>query len=120
MTRNVLRSRFLKMGWQVDAAATVGEALALLDSEPAPCCLILDVELPDGTGDEVLDKIRNLNLKTKVLVSTGTTDLDKLEAMIRLKPDGFLPKPMTPQFALEDVGRDCPYESLGMVHPSAH
>jgi len=118
MTRNLLRSRFIRMGWQVFVAATVAEAIALLDSEPPPCCLILDIELPDGTGDQVLRKLRLLGLKTRVIVSSGTSDPAKLEAMAKLKPDEFLPKPMTSVTGWVGFEHTCPCTAQESSHLS--
>src|SRR5437764_13453537 len=66
-TRNVLRKNYTRMGWQVSMAGTGAEAMALLDSEPEPCCMILDVMLPDGDGFEVLKKVRAKALRTRVV-----------------------------------------------------
>src|SRR4051812_17198958 len=45
-TRSALHALFTRQGWHVLLAATVAEGLALLD--PAPCCVVLDLNLPDG------------------------------------------------------------------------
>src|SRR5947209_6066016 len=47
-TRDALRAHYERLGWHVDVAGTVAEGLALLDAGPEPCCLILDLVLPDG------------------------------------------------------------------------
>jgi two-component system OmpR family response regulator len=93
-TRDVLRGYYSRMGWQVSEAGTVAEALALLNSEPEPCCLILDLMLPDGDGTAVLKEVRAKGLKTRVAVCTGTVDLARLKAVAELRPDAMLPKPI--------------------------
>jgi DNA-binding response OmpR family regulator len=55
----------------VATAATVAEALDLLD--PAPACAMLDLRLPDGGGETVLREIRARALRTRVAVFSGST-----------------------------------------------
>src|SRR4051794_23230779 len=93
-TRKALRGHYLRLGWQVSEAGTVAEALASLDSEPEPCCLILDLTLPDGDGTAVLERVRAKGHKTRVAVCTGSIDLAQLRAVALLRPDAMLPKPI--------------------------
>src|SRR4051812_40762063 len=93
-TRVAIRGYHSRMGWQVSEAGTVSEALALLDSEPEPCCLILDLMLPDGDGTSVLKAVRAKGLKTRVAICTGAVNLARLKAAAELRPDAMLPKPI--------------------------
>ena len=93
-TREALRGHYRRLGWQVSEVGTVGEALALLDAEPEPCCLILDLMLPDGHGSAVLERVREKGLKTRVAVCTGSVDLAQLRTIAMLSPDAMLPKPI--------------------------
>ena len=93
-TREALRGHYLRLGWQVSEAGTIAEALASLDSNPQPCCLILDLMLSDGDGVAVLEKVRAKGFKTRVAICTGTIDLARLKATSGLKPDAMLPKPI--------------------------
>jgi len=86
---------YSRLGWDVNAAGTVAEALAALDSVPEPCCLILDLMLPDGDGVTVLKKVRDRGLRTRVAVCTGSVDLGSLKAAAELRPDDMLPKPVS-------------------------
>lgn len=93
-TREALRGIYTRRGWQVSEAGTVDEALSLLDSAPEPCCMILDLHLPDGDGVDVLRKVREKGLKTRIAVCTGSVELSRLKAAAELKPDAMLPKPI--------------------------
>jgi len=93
-TRDTLRDYYSRTGWQVNMAGTVAEALKSLDSEPEPCCMILDLMLPDGDGSAVLERVREKGLKTRVAVCTGSVDLAQLRAIAVLSPDAMLPKPI--------------------------
>ncbi len=97
--RHPLRGIFLRMGWDVFVAGTVAEGLRLLDAGPEPCCLVLDLGLPDGDGEVVLKRVRDKGYSTRVVVATGVVDGDRLRAVAGLKPDALLIKPI----ALTDV-----------------
>jgi CheY-like chemotaxis protein len=56
-------------GHTVECAATVAEALALLDNEPTH--VILDMMLPDGTGLVILQYIRATAPWTQVAILSG-------------------------------------------------
>ena len=78
-------------------AYTVKDGLEGL--KQAPDLVILDIMLPDGEGTQVLEKIRRDNLPTKVIVTSGTSDEDKLNRIHAMNPDFYLPKPVnTDQF----------------------
>lgn len=98
-TRYVLGRIMGQHGWRVSTAATVAEALELLGS--APACIILDLNLPDGSGAQVLQEIRKAGLTVRVVVSTAMTDESTLEAVRRLNPDAIVQKPVRMQQLLE-------------------
>src|SRR5262245_30391852 len=91
MTRDLLRSIFGRMGWEVAVASTLADGLARLD--PPPDLLILDLSLPDGEGTELLRRVREARLPIRVAVTTGH-DPSGLEAVAELKPDAILQKPI--------------------------
>ena len=95
--RTVWQVVFAGRGWRVVSAATVAEGLAGLD--PAPDCLILDLDLPDGDGEAILRRVRDAGLKTRVVVTTGSATSGTLEA---LRPEALLTKP----FNVADVWRE--------------
>jgi two-component system response regulator RegA len=49
-TRSALRTLFALKGWDVRVAGTLADGLGLLS--PPPDCVLLDLMLPDGNGDE--------------------------------------------------------------------
>jgi two-component system OmpR family response regulator len=93
-TRNLLRALFRRVGWEVSAAATVADALALLAQPPPPDGLVLDLMLPDGDGVVVLRKVRTDGLPTRVAVCTGTHDPARIAALRALAAAAFFPKPI--------------------------
>jgi DNA-binding response OmpR family regulator len=85
----VWKTIFSTRGWVVSTATTLAEGLAQL--QPTPDYLILDLELPDGRGEAILRQIRELGLKTRVAVTTGSDDLARL---IDLHPEALFQKPV--------------------------
>jgi DNA-binding response OmpR family regulator len=79
-------------GCAVKHAKTLLEAMPVLPLGPK--FAILDLMLPDGGGERVLDLIRRRKLATKVIILTGCRDRDRLKEVARLKPDLILTKPL--------------------------
>lgn len=77
---------------EVKVARTLLEAMPLLPL--APNFAILDLMLPDGGGERVLELIRRRKLATKVIVVTACRERDRLREVARLKPDLILTKPV--------------------------
>jgi DNA-binding response OmpR family regulator len=76
----------------VKVARTLLEAMPLLPMVPK--FAVLDLMLPDGGGERVLDLIRRRKMPTKVAVVTGCRERLRLTDVARLKPDLILTKPM--------------------------
>jgi two-component system response regulator RegA len=93
MTYEALRTIFQARGWAVSIATTVAEALAELDLG-APEAIVLDLMLPDGEGVMILQQVRQRGLDCRVVVTTGTSDPERLEAARQFKPLAVLHKPV--------------------------
>lgn len=94
--RRALREIAARKGFEVTLAATLAEASAALD--PPPDGIILDLVLPDGRGEAVLQKVREERLPVRfVAVVTGVTDSHRLREVLRLGPDLLLIKPFDPE-----------------------
>lgn len=85
-------------------AATLEETWPILDAEPD--VVVLDLMLPDGDGIDILSRVRAENMATRVVVTTGSSDPDRLEAILALEPDLFLTKPINLQELLDGVGSE--------------
>jgi CheY-like chemotaxis protein len=78
-------------GHRVLEAATVGEASAVLASE-AVDVVLLDVHVGVGSGLDVLDEIEALELPVRVVLLSGTADIQQ---PLRARVDDVLGKPFS-------------------------
>jgi two-component system, NtrC family, response regulator AtoC len=92
VSANVLRKILTRLGWQVAIAGTMSEGLAGLDDNPD--AIILDLMLPDGDGEVILEKVRQMGLHTPVAVTTGVNDPARLRRIAALSPNIVLQKPI--------------------------
>lgn len=79
-------------GFQTVTAATVHEAIDRLATNP--CCMVLDLMLPDGSGIDVMRAIAQRNLPVRVAVLTGANDPDLLRDAQQFHPNLLLRKPV--------------------------
>jgi DNA-binding response OmpR family regulator len=101
-TARALRSILARRGWSVQVASTVAEASPLLD--PAPAWLLLDLMLPDGDGTVILRRVREERLCTRVIITTGSSDRERLREVRALLPDLLLSKPIKLDQLFETLG----------------
>jgi DNA-binding response OmpR family regulator len=84
-------ARILRLeGFAVLSAASLAEAYALLDGQDA---VLLDLNLPDGLGTEVLARIKAHHPRTRVAVLTGA-EFDVLDQAIQMGADQVMRKPI--------------------------
>jgi CheY-like chemotaxis protein len=77
---------------RVTAVATLMEGFEKLESDP-PEVLILDLMLPGGDGIELLRRVRDRRLDTRVIVTTGK-DRGQLAEVRAMKPFAIIRKPI--------------------------
>lgn len=101
-TRSALQRIFARRGWQVREASTLGEGFASLSH--APDWMILDVELSDGNGQALLQRIRAEKLPTRVVICTEKKDSSCMAEIVALGPDLVLHKPIDLFALLSGIG----------------
>lgn len=82
----------LRLGFETASAATLAEAVPLLAWPPD--VMLLDLMLPDGNGLELLRRVREWGMNTRVVVATGAYDWQLLEQVKALRPHFVLLKPL--------------------------
>jgi DNA-binding response OmpR family regulator len=97
--------RFLTLrGFQVRLAHTEATALELLEEGP-PDAAILDVHLPDGSGLDVLERMRDEGAAIPVVVVTADDSQPVRLRAERLGVTAFLTKPVQPLELLRILGQ---------------
>jgi CheY-like chemotaxis protein len=93
-TRYAVTAALRREGYQVQQAATVGEALVQIERGVLPQVVVLDLKLPDANGALLLRRIRRENLPVKVAVVTAYADAAAHPALERFPPDRVFTKPL--------------------------
>jgi DNA-binding response OmpR family regulator len=83
--------------YQVDSVYSVNEAIRYLEDGNVPMLVILDMNLPDGSGSFVMDHLnRDIFRKTRVIVVSGEA-YSRHHVMDSRQPDYELLKPISPR-----------------------
>jgi len=85
VTRAFLHAATQSLDVEIDLAASMREALALADAA-VYSAFLLDARLPDGSGSELLEKLRPSHSDVPALAHTAVTDEAELQ---RLRGAGF-------------------------------
>jgi DNA-binding response OmpR family regulator len=96
-----LKNYFGSRGHQVFTANNAKDALALVTKE-SPELVLLDVNMPDMNGLEVLRLVKRDSPKTRVIMITVNDDDDTREKARLFGADEFIRKPFTTDY-LQDV-----------------
>jgi DNA-binding NarL/FixJ family response regulator len=91
-TLSALRVLFQARGWEVSDSRTAAGAVGLL--EPPPAWIVLDLGLSDGDGEEFLRLVRERRIPSRVIVVSGLLDPERVERLVRLKPEAIRAKPI--------------------------
>ena len=75
-------------------ASSIKEALKIY-KEKKPSILIIDINLPDGSGVELLKRIRESDHTTKAIMLTANSDVETLLSATELKLTKYLIKPVS-------------------------
>lgn len=80
-------------GYEVSEAGTVAEAISVYDSDP-PAAVLLDINLPDGSGLDILTEIKRKTPNAVVIMVTGRVLADEAIAALRGGAYDFIGKPV--------------------------
>jgi DNA-binding response OmpR family regulator len=93
-TREIMARLMRRAGCAVVAVASVAEAVGRLAHEPLPTHVLLDLMLPDESGDALL-MIRREGLPVRVaLLTAAGPDSNAFTKAMRLRPDAVFHKPV--------------------------
>lgn len=93
--RNMLGSILTRKGAKVFTAKN-GEETLRLYKKNKPCCVFLDIKLPDINGIEVMQKLKEIDPRAKVYFLSGATDCNSQiqKQVLELGALGFISKPV--------------------------
>jgi two-component system response regulator AtoC len=94
-TRQGLEEAIESLGGDSRSAGTVAEATKVLE-DFAPHVLLVDINLPDGDGLEVLRRAREEHPDLDAIVITGSASLDNAIEALRAGATDYLLKPIRP------------------------
>lgn len=90
-----LQDTLVKAGFDVAAAATLGEARASLTSR-VPRVLLADLQLPDGHGVDLIREVRQRHPDTEIMVISSLGDEETVISAITAGATGYILKDAFP------------------------
>lgn len=95
----------MQAGFEVRGAATKAEIVQALGQPPMPDLIVMDVELPDAVGLDLLGKLHeHPELKTTpILVVTARAERDDVVAALAYGASGYLNKPVKTEILLRHI-----------------
>jgi DNA-binding NtrC family response regulator len=91
--RHVLHTTLIADGYEVVTATSAAECVTKIH-QLSPALVLLDLNLPDGNGIEVLKKIRAADLKQHIILMTAGGDSDSAILAARFGARDYLTKPL--------------------------
>lgn len=91
--RDAVRIAVEEMGYEVVAAATAAGGLAALQNR-LPDLILLDLQLPEGSGVDVIREVRSRDPDLPVIIITGYPDSDLMHRALKYSPLLVMEKPV--------------------------
>lgn len=93
-------------GFEVAQAANGAEALDHYRARAGDlAAVIIDLGLPDRSGDEVAAELRGLNLTLPIVIASGRSERELRDRFAADRAVAILPKPYTEPLLLEALGK---------------
>jgi FixJ family two-component response regulator len=100
--REGLESLIRSAGWRVETFASAQEFLARPGAE-APCCLILDLQLPGLSGLDLQKRMAEVELEIPIVFLTGYGDIPASVQAMKAGAVEFLTKPFDEEELLQAI-----------------
>jgi len=95
---------FSDRGLQIDTSTSSEEGLQMASDHPYNA-ILLDIQMPHIDGIEFLEKLREDNPATPVVIITGYSSIPSAAAAMRLGANDYISKPFTPDEIIKAVER---------------
>ncbi|MGZ5005205.1 MAG: sigma-54-dependent transcriptional regulator, partial [Chthoniobacterales bacterium] len=106
-----LEALLTRHGYQVEAAGTATQGLKLMKNQ-SPAVLLLDLQLPDAEGLEMLEQIKRDHPGTQVIILTAHDSLNNAIESIKRGAYHFISKPYAPEELLSLIEKAIEKQSL--------
>ncbi|HYY13890.1 MAG TPA: sigma-54 dependent transcriptional regulator [Chthoniobacterales bacterium] len=106
-----LEALLQRHGYQVDTAATASQGFKWMKAT-TPNVVLLDLQLPDGNGLQVLDQIKAAFPAIEVIILTAHDSLNNAIESIKRGAFHFISKPYAPEELLSLIDKALEKESL--------
>lgn len=101
-TRSLMRLLLAETEFRVvGEAGTLMSAQQKLSSTPADI-VILDLEMPDGNGINLVPRLKEINPDMVIVVASAHNDASSVQTALQMGAHGYMIKPFTPN-ALEST-----------------
>lgn len=101
------------------AAGTLAEALTALEAAPPDLCLV-DIDLPDGKGLDVVAELHRLRPDAKALILTVLGDRESVITALKIGADGYLLKDSEPGQLVRHIEQTLAGEAPMSPRAAAH
>jgi DNA-binding response OmpR family regulator len=115
--RRALKRLFESEGYGVELAATGVSGLELFGTM-MPSLVLLDLGLPDISGQEVYRTIIQIAPKLPVIVISAKTDIAERAVLLEMGAYDYLTKPFSPKELLERVRAALKEQPLALLRPT--
>jgi len=97
-----LKAFFEERDFNVSTAYS-GEEAVRTAQEVRPDVVLLDIHLPGMDGLSVLEQIKKISARSKVIMVTAIETNDKIDQAMRLGADNYITKPLSLEYLERDV-----------------
>lgn len=103
--RNLMASLLRRLEFNVLADLGQGHEALRICMDRSPQLVLLDLNLPQTDGMELLPQLLHLNPAPKVIMVSGEATGEKVREALALGASGFVVKPFTPARLLDAISK---------------
>ena len=89
----------------LEADGAIDALTKLREAVDKPDIIMMDFEMPQMNGIDLLKRIRALNVESKIIVVTSYSNKGVLMEFLKLKVDGYIVKPIQRQTVIQHLAK---------------
>jgi FixJ family two-component response regulator len=101
--RTAIQRRLLKAGYEVEIYASAQDLLDRRPDERRTSCILLDIRVPDLSGPELQQRLKDLGSTLPIVFLSGHADLQTTVQTIKAGADDVLSKPVDSERLLKAI-----------------